>query len=108
MLQRTAAINRGLLQIVLLAPDMSPFCLELLDSIPNVRAIFEVGGGSLATKQELFQEASPKGLSRLRFQVADLKDQRLKSILMDEGENDLQPEMPTVFVVENANRIPLA
>lgn len=104
MIQRTAAMNRGLLQIVLLGPDMSPFCLELLDSLPQVRALFEVGGPSMLFKEELIRSAAPKSVQRLRFQVAEVGDPRLKSILVDEGDNDLQLEMPTIVIVENASQ----
>jgi hypothetical protein len=104
MVQRFAATNRSMFQVVLFGQDMSPFCLELLDSIPSLRAVFEVGGSDMDVKRELIYGASPKSISRLRFQVADISDPRLGSILMDEGDIDLAMEMPTVIIAENANR----
>jgi hypothetical protein len=104
MVQRAVATNRVQIQVVLLGPDMSPFCLELLESMPNVRALFEVGGPSLALKEELIRMAAPKSLSRLRFQVADIGVPGLRTTLVDEGDNDLQAEMPTIVIAENASQ----
>lgn len=104
MVQRMVATNRGQIQVVLLGPDMSPFCLELLDSMPTVRALFEVGGPGLQLKEELIRTVAPKSVPRLRFQVTDIGTPGLKGLLVDGGDNDLQAEMPTIVIVENASQ----
>ncbi len=104
MVQRAVATNRGQIQVVLLGPDMSPFCLELLESMPNVRALFEVGGPSLRMKEELVRTIAPRSVPRLRFQVTDIGAPGLKALLVDGGDNDLQAEMPTIALVENASQ----
>lgn len=104
VMQRWIGMGRGPFQIVILEPDLTPFGIELLDSFFNVRALFEVGDHDLVMKKQLLEEAAPKSISRLKFQVADVGAPDLLYIMTDEGDNDLQEWMPTIILAENASR----